>query len=107
MGILILTFLELVIAIVVLRIFTGKEALVPKASSGVIRLIVGLLCALGASLIMTHCLEKYGHLCHEGFIAATFFACFLLAVLLIPLGTIQTVWSLKKRPSGEDGEAGN
>lgn len=98
MGTLIVTILELVIALILLRLFTGKEALVPKTSSGVIRLVAGLLCALGVILIISHCLGKYGRLCHEELIAGTFFALVLLAVILIPLGAVQTVWSLKKRP---------
>ena len=107
MGTLIIIIFELVIALVLLRIFTGKEALVPKKSSGVIRLVVGLLCAIGVLLIMSHCLGKYGRLCHEELISGTFFALVLLGMILIPLEAIQTVWSLKKRPSGEDGAAGN
>jgi hypothetical protein len=107
MGTLIITILELVIALILLRIFTGKEALVPKTSSGVIRLVVGFLCALGVLLIMSHCLGKYGRLCHEELIAGTFFALVLLGLILIPLGAIQTVWCVKKRPSGENGDAGN
>jgi hypothetical protein len=104
---LIVTVFELAVALTLLRIFTGKEALVPKASSGVIRLIAGLLCALGAGLIMAHCIGLYGHLCADELRGGTFFACILLAFLLIPLGAIQIIWFLIKRPSGEHGDAGN
>ena len=97
MGSLIVTVFELVVVVVLLRRFTGKEAMVPKTSSGVIRLTAGVVCALGAYLIMAACLAKYGRLCHEELVAGTFFASVLLAILLIPLGVIQTIWVLGKR----------
>jgi hypothetical protein len=97
MGTLFVIVVELVVVLVLLRRFTGKEAMVPKTSSGVIRLATGVVCALGAYLIMTACVAKYGHLCHEELIAGSFFASVLLAVILLPLGAIQTIWMLGKR----------
>jgi energy-converting hydrogenase Eha subunit B len=98
MSLLFVTIFELVVVLILLRRFTGKEVLVPKASSGTIRLTVGLLCAFGAYLIMAHCIEINGQLCPDELRGGTFFACIVLAVLLIPLGAIQVMWFLTKRP---------
>lgn len=97
----IVTIFELAIVLIILRILTGKKAFVPKMSSAAIRLVVGVLCAVGAYIIMAHCLEKYGRLCHEELIAGTFFSFVLFAIVLIPLGGIQTLWILIRRPAEE------
>jgi hypothetical protein len=96
---LIVTIFELAIVLIVLRIVTGKKSFVPKLSSGIIRLSVGVLSASGAYSIMTYCTQKYGRLCHEELIAGTFFTFSLLALCLIPLGVIQTLWFLLRRTS--------
>ena len=95
----IVIILELVIAVIILRILTGRNNLVPKLSSSLIRLTVGGLSALGAYAIMASCISKYGRMCHEELIAGTFFAFSLLALCLIPLGAVQTLWVLFKRSS--------
>ena len=93
----IVAIFELGIALIILRILTGKNIFVPKLSSGLIRLLAGGLSVLGAYFIIASCSQKYGRMCHEELFAGTFYALFLLAICFIPLGSIQTLWVLFKQ----------
>lgn len=88
---------EVVLVIVVLGRITGKNVFDTKLSSGLIRLLVGLLSALACYAIWNHCFRQYGRICVAELPAGTSIASFLLAVTLIPLGTIQTFCLLLKR----------
>ena len=95
----IVIIVELFIVLIILRILTGKKGLVQKSYHGLIRLIGGGFSALVAYAIWTYCVQKYGRMCVGALMAGTFFAFLVLAICLIPIGVIQTIWILLKRPS--------
>jgi hypothetical protein len=85
----IITILVIAIEVTILGIFTGTKVFIPKISSGLIRLAVGGLNAGGAYAIWISCVQEYGRMCHYELALGPFFAFFLLAISLIPVGIIQ------------------
>ena len=104
MAIIIVAFFELIVVLIVLHIFAGKKILVPRLSSALIRLIVGGVSAISGYAIMNSCMQEYGRMCHEELIAGSFFASTILAIALIPVGSIQTLWLLLRRSSDKKQE---
>jgi hypothetical protein len=83
---------------VILGKFTGTKVFIFELSSGIIRLSIGLLSALYLSL-------WWGMKLHQKFsfgafgtkmVAYSLLTCSVLAVVLIPIGTIQTVGAMIK-----------
>ena len=69
---------------------------VNKSSSGLIRFAAGVFSAIGAYNMLLYCQHTQGSMCIGELINGSFFALFLLALGLIPLGAIQLMWFLAK-----------
>ena len=81
--------------LILLRKFTGVEALIFRLSSGIPRLVVGVSCAVFVYITFAHCdTMVLRHPCaHEVPGGAFLLPAMLLALFLIPLGFIQMVGS--------------
>ena len=99
MDILMAALMLFVPVVILLRKFTGVEALIFQLSSGIPRLVVGVSCALFVYITFAHCDNMVlRHPCaHEVPGGAFLLPAMLLALFLIPLGFIQIVGSFFKK----------